>query len=44
VALAGIHMPASMLMGRPPSARMTFYEPLKNEVLLTEQMNGNELN
>lgn len=26
VALAGIHMPTSILTGRPPSARMTFYE------------------
>jgi hypothetical protein len=43
VALAGSHTPASMLMGRPPSARMTFYA-LKNEVLLKEHTNGNELN
>ena len=26
VALAGIHMPTSMLTGRPPSARITFFE------------------
>jgi transposase InsO family protein len=27
VALAGFHMPASILTARPPSARATFFEP-----------------